>query len=82
MEFEYSDKVKDLIVRLEAFMEEHVLPREQEFLDHLETTDNRWGAHPIIEELKPLAKEAGLWNLFLPDPVHGAGLNNLEYAPL
>jgi len=82
MEFEYSDKVKDLIVRLEAFMEEHVLPREQEFLDHLETTDNRWGSHPIIEELKPLAKKAGLWNLFLPDLVHGAGLNNLEYAPL
>jgi len=82
MNFEYSDKVKDLIVRLEAFMEEHVLPRNQEFLDHLETTDNRWSTHPVIEELKPLAKEAGLWNLFLPDPVHGAGLNNLEYAPL
>ena len=82
MEFEYSDKVKDLISRLNAFMEEHVLPREQDFLDHLETTDNRWSTHPVIEELKPLAKEAGLWNLFLPDPEHGAGLNNLEYAPL
>jgi acyl-CoA dehydrogenase len=82
MEFEYSDKVKGIIARLEAFMEEHVLPREQDFLDHLDNTDNRWTTHPVIEELKPLAKEAGLWNLFLPDPVHGAGLNNLEYAPL
>lgn len=82
MEFEYSDKVKDLISRLEAFMEEHVLPREQAFLDHLDTTDDRWNTHPIIEELKPKAKAAGLWNLFLPDPEHGAGLNNLEYAPL
>jgi acyl-CoA dehydrogenase len=82
MEFEYSDKVKDLIVRLEAFMEEHIYPREHEFNTHLETTDDRWNTHPIVQELKPLAKEAGLWNLFLPNEEHGAGLNNLEYAPL
>lgn len=82
MQFEYSPKVQALIVRLEAFMEEHVYPREAEHTAYLENTENRWGAHPVVEELKPLAKEAGLWNLFLPDPEHGAGLNNLEYAPL
>ncbi len=82
MDFQYSDKVKGLITKLEAFMDEHIYPNEQAFLDHLETTDNRWSTHPIIEALKPKAKAAGLWNLFLPDPEHGAGLNNLEYAPL
>ncbi|MFY0699345.1 MAG: acyl-CoA dehydrogenase family protein [Bermanella sp.] len=82
MDFQYSDKVKGLISKLEAFMDEHIYPNEQAFLDHLETTDNRWSTHPIIEALKPKAKAAGLWNLFLPDPEHGAGLNNLEYAPL
>jgi len=82
MNFEYSDKVKELIASLEAFMDEHIYPREKEFTDHLQTTENRWAAHPLIEELKPKAKAAGLWNLFLPDEEHGAGLNNLEYAPL
>ncbi len=82
MNFEYSDKVKELIIKLEAFMDEHIYPREAEFNKYFETCENRWASHPLIEELKPKAKEAGLWNLFLPDPVHGAGLNNLEYAPL
>ncbi len=82
MNFEYSPKVQELIAKLEAFMDEHIYPREAEFNEHLITTDNRWGSHPVIEELKPKAKAAGLWNLFLPDEEHGAGLNNLEYAPL
>ena len=82
MNFEYSDKVKELIVSLEAFMDEHIYPREQEYNDHFATAENRWATHPIVEELKPKAKAAGLWNLFLPDTEHGAGLNNLEYAPL
>lgn len=82
MNFEYSDKVYELMARLEAFMDEHIYPREQEFNDHSATTENRWLTHPIVEELKPKAKAAGLWNLFLPDTEHGAGLNNLEYAPL
>ncbi len=82
MNFEYSDKVKELIVSLEAFMDEHIYPREQEFNDYFATAKNRWATHPIVEELKPKAKAAGLWNLFLPNTEHGAGLNNLEYAPL
>lgn len=82
MNFEYSEKVQELIIKLEAFMDEHIYPREQEFNDYFDDAKNIWAAHPIIEELKPKAKAAGLWNLFLPDPVHGAGLNNLEYAPL
>lgn len=82
MEFEYSDKVKGLIAKLEAFMDEHIYPREAEYNEVLKNAEDRWNTHPIVEELKPKAKEAGLWNLFLPDPEHGAGLNNLEYAPL
>ncbi len=82
MNFEYSPKVQELIAKLEAFMDEHIYPREMEFNEHLTTAENRWATHPIIEELKPKAKAAGLWNLFLPDLEHGAGLNNLEYAPL
>jgi len=82
MDFEYSDKVKGLIAKLEAFMDEHIYPREAEYNEILKNSEDRWNTHPIVEELKPKAKEAGLWNLFLPDPEHGAGLNNLEYAPL
>lgn len=80
MKFEYSDKVKDLQRRLQAFMDEHVYPNEQRFFDEIES--NRWLPTRIIEELKPEARAAGLWNLFLPDSEHGAGLTNLEYAPL
>jgi acyl-CoA dehydrogenase len=78
--FEFSDKVKDLQRRLQAFMDEHVYPNEQRFFDEIES--NRWLPTRIIEELKPKARAAGLWNLFLPDSEHGAGLTNLEYAPL
>src|SRR5579884_2325355 len=80
MDFEFSDKVKDLQRRLQSFMDEHIYPNEQKFYDQVE--QNRWQPTAIIEELKPKARAAGLWNLFLPASEHGAGLSNLEYAPL
>ena len=81
MNFEFSDKVKDLQKRLAAFMEEHVYPNEARFHQHCQGPD-RWEPVPVIEELKPKARAAGLWNLFLPASERGAGLSNLEYAPL
>src|SRR5712671_3058248 len=80
MDFEFSGKVKDLQKRLQGFMEEHVYPNEQRF--HEEIERNRWTPTRVVEELKPKARAAGLWNLFLPNDEHGAGLTNLEYAPL
>lgn len=80
MEFACSAKVKDLQHRLQAFMEEYVYPNEQRY--HEEVERNRWSPTLVIEELKPRARALGLWNLFLPDEVNGAGLTNLEYAPL
>jgi acyl-CoA dehydrogenase len=80
VKFEYSDKVKALQHRLQAFMDEYIYPNEQRFLD--EIGRNRWLPAKITEELKPKARAAGLWNLFLPDSEDGAGLTNLEYAPL
>jgi acyl-CoA dehydrogenase len=81
MEFEFSPKVKDLQKRLIAFMEEHIYPNEAKYKKHCNGPD-RWQPVPVIEELKPKARAAGLWNLFLPASDHGAGLTNLEYAPL
>jgi len=81
MDFEFSPKVKDLQKRVAAFMEEHVYPSESKYQEHCEGP-NRWQPVPIIEELKPKARAAGLWNLFLPASDGGAGLTNLEYAPL
>ena len=80
MDFEFSDQGKELQRRLQAFLDEHVYPNEQRFHDEIER--NRWSPTRIIEELKPKARSAGLWNLFLPESEHGAGLTNLEYAPL
>jgi acyl-CoA dehydrogenase len=80
MHFEFSDKVKGLQRRLQSFMDEHVYPNEKKYHEQIE--QNRWQPAPIIEELKPKARAAGLWNLFLPESGHGAGLTNLEYAPL
>jgi acyl-CoA dehydrogenase len=80
MDFEFSDKVKDLQGRVQAFLEGHVYPNEQRFHDEIER--NRWSPTRVVEELKPKARAAGLWNLFLPNDEHGAGLTNLEYAPL
>jgi acyl-CoA dehydrogenase len=80
MDFAFSGKVKDLQTRLQAFMDEHVYPNEQRFHDEIER--DRWSPTRVIEELKAKARALGLWNLFLPDKVHGAGLTNVEYAPL
>jgi acyl-CoA dehydrogenase len=81
MNFEFTDKVKSLQKRLQAFMDEHIYPNEQRYNDEL-NPDDRWRPSEIIAELKPKAREAGLWNLFLPESEDGAGLTNLEYAPL
>jgi acyl-CoA dehydrogenase len=78
--FEFSQRTKDLQKRLAAFMDEHIYPNEKRFSHEIER--NRWSPTRIIEELKPKARTAGLWNLFLPESEHGAGLSNLEYAPL
>jgi acyl-CoA dehydrogenase len=80
MHFEFSDKVRDLQKRLTAFMDEHIYPNEKRFYQEIEK--NRWAPTRVIEELKPKARAAGLWNLFLPHDENGAGLSNLEYAPL
>ena len=81
MNFEYSDKVKNLQAKLLAFMDEHVYPNEQRHHDEV-AEGERWQPSKVIEGLKPKARAAGLWNLFLPDSEDGAGLTNLEYAPL
>ena len=81
MNFDFSDKVKALQERLAAFMEEHIYPNEPRYHEHV-LSPNRWLPVPVIEELKPKALSAGLWNLFLPESAAGAGLTNLEYAPL
>ncbi|HEY6347954.1 MAG TPA: acyl-CoA dehydrogenase family protein [Candidatus Angelobacter sp.] len=80
MSFEFSPRAKDLQKKLAAFMDEHVYPNEKRFHDEIER--NRWVPTRVIEELKPKARAAGLWNLFLPESEYGAGLSNLEYAPL
>jgi acyl-CoA dehydrogenase len=80
MDFEFSARTRDLQQRLQAFMEEHVYPHERRFEEEL--ARQRWLPTRIVEELKPKARAAGLWNLFLPNDAGGAGLSNLEYAPL
>jgi acyl-CoA dehydrogenase len=82
LNFDYSEKGRRLRARLEAFMDELVYPNEKTYQEQLEAAENRWTVPPIMEELKEEAKAAGLWNLFLPDSAYGAGLTNLEYAPL
>jgi acyl-CoA dehydrogenase len=81
MDFEYSARTKELAARLNAFMDEHVYPNEKRHADELAAGD-RWQPVALIEELKARAKTLGLWNLFLPRSPSGAGLSNLEYAPL
>jgi acyl-CoA dehydrogenase len=81
MNFEHSDKVKYLQKKLSDFMDEYIYPNESAFYEQVNTGD-RWKVIPIIEELKPKARAGGLWNLFLPESGLGAGLSNLEYAPL
>ncbi|WHZ01230.1 acyl-CoA dehydrogenase [Neobacillus sp. YX16] len=83
MEFLYSAKVKELQTKLTSFMEENVYPNEKVYEQQLNELENRWSAVPqVMEDLKDKAKAAGLWNFFLPESEYGAGLTNLEYAPL
>ena len=81
MVFDFSDKVKDLQKRVSGFMDEHVYPNEARYHEHC-GGPHKWEPVPVIEEIKLKARAAGLWNLFLPESGHGAGLTNLEYAPL
>src|ERR671910_1573585 len=81
MQFEHSARSKELQQKLAAFMVEHVLPNERVSEEQIRAGD-RWQPTAVVEELKARARAAGLWNLFLPDSELGAGLSNLEYAPL
>jgi acyl-CoA dehydrogenase len=76
-----SEKVVALKRRVESFMDRHVYPNEARFYKEAEEL-GPWKVYPVVEELKPKARSEGLWNLFLPESDHGAGLTNLEYAPL
>src|SRR5215467_14113888 len=82
MEFEYSKKTKIYMEQLQDFMTKYIYPNEKVFHDQLNAAPTRWQIPPIMEELKAKARERGLWNLFLPESERGAGLTNLEYAPL
>lgn len=83
MDFSFTDKVEDLASRVEGFMNAHVYDAEKEYHDYIESSANRWTIPPVMEELKKKAKAEGLWNLFLAEfEDYGAGLKNLEYAPL
>jgi acyl-CoA dehydrogenase len=81
MHFDHSAKATDLQRRLVSFMDEHIYPNEATFRRQIREGD-RWQPVPIVEDLKTRARAAGLWNLFLPESTHGAGLTNVEYAPL
>src|SRR5690625_3849994 len=81
MDFQHSQRALDLLARVRAFMEEHVYPAEHLHREQLEEAGQRHRTPPIVQELKAKAREQGLWNLFLPGE-YGAGLTNLEYAPL
>jgi acyl-CoA dehydrogenase len=76
------DRAESLRARVSDFMEAHVYPAESSYRAHVETAADRWTIPPIMDELKARAREAGLWNLFLPDSELGAGLSNRDYAPL
>ncbi|MGP4067163.1 acyl-CoA dehydrogenase [Halobacillus sp. B29] len=83
MNFDYSENVKRYQQQIRSFMEDEVYPNERLYEEQLNQQETRWSSvPPIMEELKSKAKDAGLWNLFLPDSTYGAGLSNLEYAPL
>ena len=82
MDFEFSERTKELQLRVQAFMDENVYPNESTYAEQVAGGETRWAPVPILEELKAKAKEEGLWNLFLPESDLGAGLTNMEYAPL
>lgn len=82
MEFAYSDKVEKLRTELLDFMDTHVYPAESTYQEQTTSNSDEFSHPPVMEELKAEARRRGLWNLFLPDEKWGAGLTNLEYAPL
>ena len=85
MNLEKTDRVKDLIVQVSKFMDDHIWPAEEIYasqMDSFREEGNPWRVPPVIEELKTKAKAQGLWNFFLPESQNGFGLTNLEYAPL
>ena len=82
MEFAFSDKTVDLQRQVREFMQEEVLPAEPVYREQVEASGDRHHHPQIMEDLKAKARSADLWNLFLPDPTWGAGLTNLQYAPL
>ena len=82
MDLTPTPRGEELKARVEAFMDEHVYPNEAVYYDQLDQAETRWSIPPILEELKEKARAEGLWNLFLPESDLGAGLTNLEYAPL
>src|SRR5688572_27873940 len=82
MDFEYSNKTKELMARLTVLMDEVVYPNERVYAEQHAGLDDPWGLPPVMEEMKAKARAAGLWNLFLPESEYGAGLSNAEYAPL
>lgn len=82
MDFELSKRCQDMRAELLSFMDEFVYPNEETFEHQLDTQVTRWQTPQIVDDLKDEAKKRGLWNLFLPDAHHGAGLTNVEYAPL
>ena len=81
MNFEFSDKVKNLQQKLTAFMDEHIYPNEKTY-DEQVADRNRWTVPPVMDELKAKGRAVGIWNWFVPESEDGAGLTNLEYAPL
>ncbi len=82
MDFAYSERVSTLQKRLNDFMNEYIYPHQQTYREQLAASDNPHHHAEIVDELKEKARAQGLWNLFLPDAEYGAGLSNLEYAPL
>ena len=85
MEFEHSTRAKEYIAKVSAFIEDHVIDGEKEYfrqLAELTARGERWTVPPVIETLKAKAKEAGLWNMFMPNPDWGPGLSNADYAPI
>jgi acyl-CoA dehydrogenase len=82
MDFEPSERCRDFSERLQGFMDEHVYPAEPVYEQQLADSGNPHHQPAVMEELKSAARDAGLWNMFLPDAEHGAGLSNSDYAPL
>jgi acyl-CoA dehydrogenase len=82
VDFAYSDKVNALRARMSDFMDRYIIPNERTYREQIAASGNPFHHAEIVDELKARAKAEGLWNLFLPDTEYGAGLTNLEYAPL